>query len=411
MIYKYAHPEFFSDWEKPDLESLNGEIILYGAGRRGSVAAHCMERRGIDFICFCDSDKKKQGVTFCGHDVISPETLREKHHDAAILITTIHYYFVAEQLKKDGFARVFSCVSLFSEIDFTGYDLYSPEYMRRNIDQYFFALIDDQGPYISQVQVVTTMRCTMRCRECTSYIPYCKGPGENFDFRGIVRAVGRLSSIYEKIGNVMLYGGEPLLYKELPELIDIFCQNPQIEKVTVITNGTLIPSERLLTALSHPKIYMRVTDYGSLVKTKDQVIGLLKSRGIQTEITDFKFWNRTPTVENLSETSEQLRKKVLNCCGVTSTTTLIGGKLFFCNYSAFFDYFHALPDFGDNYVDLLDPDKTDEELKEKINRLRSMAKRGIPQKACRYCNFNNYDDNLLVGEQTKEVLEFMKIFE
>ena len=74
MIYKYAHPEFFSDWEKPDLESLNGEIILYGAGRRGSVAAHCLKNRRIDFICFCDSDEKKQGIPFCGHDVISPES-------------------------------------------------------------------------------------------------------------------------------------------------------------------------------------------------------------------------------------------------------------------------------------------------------------------------------------------------
>lgn len=410
MIYKYAHPEFFSDWAKPDLESLNGEIILYGAGRRGSVAAHCLEKRGIDFICFCDSDEKKQGVHFCGHDVVSPKDLREKHHDAAILITTNHYYYVAEQLKKEGFPHVFSCVSLFSEIDFTGYSLYAPEYMCRNIDQYFFTLIDNRISYIPQVQIVTTMRCTMRCKECTSYIPYCEGPGEDFDAQEIIRAIDRLLVVYEKIGTVLLYGGEPLLYKDLPLLIDAFCQNPQIEKVAVVTNGTVLPNERLLTALSHKKAYMRVTDYGPLVKKMDQVVDLLRSRGIPTEVTNFKFWNRTPTVENLNETPEQLYNKVQNCCTIANATTLIGGKLFFCNFSAFFDYFHALPDFGDNYVNLLDQSETNASLKEKIDKIRNMAKQGIPKKACRYCNFNTYNDDLPVGEQTREVLTFDRIF-
>ena len=136
MIYKFEHPEFFRDWERPDLDSLNGDIVLYGAGRRGSVAAHCLKQKGIEFICFCDSDSKKQNTEYCDHFVIPPEELEEKYKDKAVLITTNHYYSVYEKLKEAGFAKVYSCVSLFEEIDFDGYEMFSTEYQDRKNEQF-----------------------------------------------------------------------------------------------------------------------------------------------------------------------------------------------------------------------------------------------------------------------------------
>lgn len=107
---------------------------------------------------------------------------------------------------------MFSCVSLFQKIDFSGYTMYSTEYQARNIEQYFYTLIsakDNSISYISQVQLPITMRCTLRCKECNSYIPYCKGMAEEFDPKEMIMAIHKLLQGYKTIGNILLYGGEP----------------------------------------------------------------------------------------------------------------------------------------------------------------------------------------------------------
>lgn len=411
MKYQYAHPEFFQNWESPDLNKWNGKIVLYGAGRRGSVAAHCLSKKKIEFICFCDSDEKKQGKEYCNHKVITPDELAEKYSDMAVFITTNHFYAVAEELYKKGFQHVFSSVSLFLEIDFEGYDMYSEEYAIRNIDQYFYSFIHyDEGiSYIPQIQIPVTMRCTLRCKECNSYIPYVR-EAEDFKEESIVLAVDKLLTAYDRIGNVLLYGGEPLLYPSLDRLVNHFCTNSRIEKITVVTNGTILPNKSLQEEMKSNKVLVRISDYGKLSRKKEELLDLLKEAGIHTEITDFKYWNRNPTVDVLNETEEQLRKKVKNCCALANMITLIKGKIFFCGFSAFYDYFKAVPDFGDNYVDLLRSEVQGEKLRKKIENIRRMGKDGLPKQACRFCKFNNFEDDLLVAEQTNEHFEFKRIY-
>ncbi len=413
MIYEFEHPEFFSDWEKPNWDENNGKIILYGAGRRGSVAAHCLKKKKIEFAYFCDSDIKKVNQDYCGHKVISFDELIEKYRDYMILITTNHYHAVRERLMKYGVEKVFSCISLFQKIDFDGYTMYSPEYQARNIEQYFYTLVPSKNKeisYISQVQLPVTMRCTLRCKECNSYIPYCRGIAEEFDDEEMVAAVDKILLGYKTIGNVLLYGGEPFLHKDLYRLVDIFASNERIEKVTIVTNGTLLPDEKLLQVLRKSNVYVRISNYGELSRKINELIDIFQKNKINMEVTDFKVWNKNPTVDILNETQDELREKVKNCCSIAKALTIIKGKVFFCGFSAFYDYFKAVPDFGDNYVDLLNFKGTGEELRKEIDSKLEMSEDGLPKKTCRYCKFNNFEDNLPVAEQTTETLSFKEIF-
>lgn len=416
MKYQCKHPEFFKDWARPDLERENGNIVLYGAGKCGSVAAHCLEKKGIDFVCFCDTDEKKQHQEFCGHPVISPQELAEKYKDHTILISTIYYYVILEQLRQAGFEKVYSCVSLFENFDFEGYTMYEPEYQARTIDQYFFAL----GPsgrgcvsYIPQVQIPVTLRCTLRCRECSTYTPYCKQPAEDFDYNGIVQAMEKLMLGYDSVGNILLYGGEPLLYKDLYRLVDVFAQNPKIEKVTVVTNGTLLPDKRLLESFGRPKVLVRVSDYGPLSSKKDELISLLRDNEINLEVTEYNVrvkWTKTPTVDLLNETEEELREKVKHCCVTSKFLTLIRGKAFQCGFAAYMHYHKAVPDFSEDYVDLLNFTGTDFEMKKRIDALLQAAEEAVPMNLCKYCTFRKFEDDLPVAEQTTEHLQFKKVY-
>lgn len=410
MHYEYSHPEYFNEWEKPTENELNhNTVILYGAGRRGSVAAHCLKNKNIDFLCFCDSDEKKQGRSLYGKNVISIEELEAKYKDSTIIITTNHYQYVYEDLKNRGFDKVYSSVFLFLNIDFTGYSDYSVEYQKRNIDQYFYALASAGDGYIQQLQIPVTLRCTLRCKECNSYIPYHKERPQDFLYEDLVEAADKLIESSKHVGCVLLYGGEPLLHKRLGDLIDHFAEFDKVEKIYIVTNGTLSPSLELCEKMTNEKVTLRVSDYGELSKEKDNIIRLVKEYGIKLEVTDFLFWNKNPTVSDLRESDEELRVKVRNCCGIAKALTIIDGKVFFCGFSAFFHHFKALPDFGDNYIDLLQFNGSPLELRNKIKEYQKMPDDGLPKKACRYCKFNNFDDNLPVAEQTKEVLEFEKI--
>lgn len=411
MYYEYKHPELFEGWEKPEEEELKkNSVILYGAGRRGSVAAHCLKKRNIQFLCFCDSDEKKQGKEFYGKKVLSISELEEKYKESIIIITSNHYLYIYEDLKKRGFSKLYSSVFLFLKIDFDGYNDYSVEYQERNIEQYFYALAQNIDGYIPQIQVPITLRCTLRCKECNSYIPYQKEKPNDFEYEDIVQSLDKLLTSCDCLGSLLLYGGEPFLYERLADLLEYYCRNNKIEKVYVVTNGTIVPNMELCEKLSHEKVILRVSDYGSLSKRKEQIVELAKQYNIKLEITDFKVWNTNPTVANLQEDDEMLKRKVRNCCGIAKFLTVIDRKVFFCTYSAFFHYYKALPDFGDNYIDLSQFQGTAMELRKEIKNYQKMPDDGLPKMACRYCKFNNYEDDLPVAEQTKEILEFEKIY-
>lgn len=412
MKYRYAHPEFFKNWEAPDLLEDAIQIILYGAGRRGAVAAHCLKKKGIDFVCFCDSDEKKQGEVMYGYPVISPEELKKTYPDAMIIVTSIHYHFICRELQQEGFKKIYSSVFLFLEIDFDGFSYYSPEYMARNMNQYFYAMLDKYTgeSYLTQVQIPVTLRCTLRCKECNSYVPYATDP-QDFDADEILSSVEILLSAYGRIGNVMLYGGEPFIYGDLDKLIIKLSAMEGIEAVTVITNGTILPEGRLLNALKNSsKMLVRISDYGSLSRKKDELVALFEKHQIQLEVTDFKFWNKNPKIRILNETEEELRRKAANCCAIANMFTILAGKLFFCSFSAYHHYLKAVPDYGDNYVELLNSPKRDGVLREEIEKIRRMGIDGLPKKACRFCDFNNFEDNLPVAEQMTGLLRFDKVY-
>lgn len=413
MIYRYIHPELFADWETPDWDKYNGQFVLYGAGRRGAVAAHALKKRGVAFICFCDSDSALWGKTYCGHPVISPGQLRDQYHDKPILITTNHYYYLYDRLTQEGFSPVYSSVALFLEIDFENFsEGYSVEYMSRNTDQYFNSLLDGRvtkNKYLPDLMFLTTTRCTLRCKECTSYIPYVS-KAEDFDENIIVRTMDKLLTAYTAVGNVSLYGGEPLLYKPLARLIKAFDSRPQIELITVITNGTLLPDEELLQAMRSPKVRIRISDYGALSKRLDSLTSLLSDNSVKYELTRFGRWNLAPTVDILNESDEELREKVRNCCTVAKMPLCINGKMFFCGFSGYFDYFKAVPDFGDNYIHLLEFDGTGEALRRAIDEKFSMAIDGLPKQTCRFCKFNHLEQNLPVAEQTAQLRRFKKVW-
>lgn len=99
---------------------------------------------------------------------------------------------------------------------------------------------------INYARISVTDRCNLRCRYCMPANGVSKLPhGEILRFEEIFRVAETLACL--GIRKIRLTGGEPLLRRNLPNLIRALKSLPGIEIVTLTTNGVLL--ERLAPAL------------------------------------------------------------------------------------------------------------------------------------------------------------------
>ena len=96
---------------------------------------------------------------------------------------------------------------------------------------------------VHDLRVSVTDRCNFRCTYCMPREVYGR------DFAFLPRAelltfeeITRLAGIFASLGvrKLRLTGGEPLLRRDLPTLVGKLAQVPQIEDITLTTNGSLL---------------------------------------------------------------------------------------------------------------------------------------------------------------------------
>jgi len=134
-------------------------------------------------------------------------------------------------------------------------------------------LLDTLGRPLRDLRVSVTDRCNFRCRYCMPRERFGKDHAflpraELLTFEELARVVALLKGALRK---VRLTGGEPLLRKDLPELVALLQANAQLP-VALTTNGVLLPKlaaalaqaglERLTVSLDalEPAVFQAVTD-------------------------------------------------------------------------------------------------------------------------------------------------------
>lgn len=88
------------------------------------------------------------------------------------------------------------------------------------------------------LDVNITNRCTNRCANCSHAAPFSKTW-----WLDVNRLKEQLDAVapFLKVDMLHILGGEPLLHKDLPEIIRICAESKIGKDVIVITNGTLLP--------------------------------------------------------------------------------------------------------------------------------------------------------------------------
>src|SRR5271165_2799693 len=104
------------------------------------------------------------------------------------------------------------------------------------------ALTDRLGRPLRSLRVSVTDRCNLRCNYCMPEENYVWLPRQELlTFEEITRLVEIFTSL--GVEDVRLTGGEPLLRRDLPQLVRMLAANRRIRDLALTTNGVLFAEQ------------------------------------------------------------------------------------------------------------------------------------------------------------------------
>lgn len=216
-----------------------------------------------------------------------------------------------------------------------------------------------QKIYIGSLDVHLTTACTLRCKDCSHCIPYYKK--ENHHVMTLEEFQNELTIILknvDRIYNLLLLGGEPLLNKDLSEIIKYTEGQKQVKNILIVTNGTLLPSDKVIdTCKSSKKTSFLISNYSNNKGLNNDkvldLIQLLKTNDIKyTYESNAGDWRKQPEIklENSNIAIEKIQDTYAKC-SFKYCTLWSNGKIYPCAYAKYInDEKNGI--YNNNFIDL-----------------------------------------------------------
>jgi len=186
---------------------------------------------------------------------------------------------------------------------------------------------------MERVALTVSLICNLKCKLCSAYAPYTIEQ----KFPSLTTLKGYINQYFSIVDYVNLFtisGGEPLLYKQLPELIlELLKYIDKIGKIEIVSNGTIIPNEQLINSvqmLGEKFSRFLIDDYGKSLSTKtDEIDCVLKKNKLSYDIRSNNIekmhcggWVDFGSLEEIIHTPDET-EKVFHKCALSQ-------KMHFC---------------------------------------------------------------------------------
>jgi hypothetical protein len=155
-------------------------------------------------------------------------------------------------------------------------------------------------PAINRIEYITTSKCTLNCASCL-YFKAHFNPSAHYapeSLETFKSNIDKLLASVDFIWQFEILGGEPLLDKQLEDKIEYALSKKQIKFVFIITNCTILPSERLVGFMRNKKFGVSCSDYtkspNSTVKLYfDEWVETVKNNGGNLQAFPDYYWVTT----------------------------------------------------------------------------------------------------------------------
>ncbi len=293
------------------------KVYIYGAGIVGKRFLKSLQAFNFEAL-FIDSNKSKHSEKIDGVAVISLDDYLNNRNDGMIAIAVSGTF-------RDEIETLLQRNKLQHLIDYFFYEE--------------FAIVKayaDNTVWVDQCQISLTERCTLKCRNCAHACYAVDMKSEDMHFDEAVFSVDCFFKKVDFVSEFLLIGGEPLLYKDLDRIISYIGKQyrQKIGILSITTNGTLIPNDRVLCVSKEFQVLYRISNYSvalpEICKKHTALTEKLNVWGInyalgnpETEWMDYGLTG-LPRKESVEETL-----KLFDVCK-TPCREIRGSKYYYC---------------------------------------------------------------------------------
>lgn len=359
----------------------NQKIVIYGAGRYGELAYRGLEYLGLKPAYFVD--RSLCGTQYMGTDVISPDELGE-HLEDIILIASLNYFYemlsMVQALGNEYYYDIFELVKL--EYDESILSEYALD--EKKNEQKYLNIIENAGTHgliMSHCEIVLTECCTLKCRDCANLMQYYLHP-EKIDADEIIRDFSKFLDSIDLLLELRLLGGEPFIYKDINRIMEAFLNHEKIKRITVYTNSTVVPSEKMMECLKAEKVSVHMSDYGAVSNKIEKLKKVFEENGIQYYIHKYDKWYDLGGLYK-RDYSNKIEKTLYQNCLMAKCYTFYRGRFYLCPRAA---HGERLGAFKNKTNEVIDFTREECNIQEKKEALKRLLKNTECISACSYCD-------------------------
>lgn len=382
------------------------KIIIYGAGTCGEIALRGLEKYGLKPDFFCDRSLKHREMF--GIPVIEPKEL-PGYRDALILLASLNYFYemidMCNQLECRNYYDIEEIMKLHIPDEYLSFQAQDVLTNRARYIDVIHHGQDEDRLCIGKLEINVSEACSLKCKDCSYLMQYYQHP-ENADVEQMINTLDRLLAVVDRVSEFRLLGGEPFMNKDLYKIVEAYHDNKKVGIIDIHTNGTVIPSQKMLGSLKYDNVIVHISDYDVRTNKIDKLKLLFDQQGIRYFIRKYDAWKQYGAMKNRNY-SEQEVQKVFASCTSRNCYTLKGSKLFRCPRSAHATALNMIPDYPGDYIDVLNELISNEKLKMEIKKFLSS---NHYLEACRYCiNIGEEITEVQAAIQTDKPFEYLEV--
>lgn len=295
------------------------KIMVFGAGKVGYEIYRILKKYNI-FGGYIDNDETKRKYGFMGENVYSLESVANEKIFFVIAGSEKNSLEMERQLKMQGV------------INNKNYAM-ADEFRKRILPIIIFYQFGDL--YTNLAQICVTERCTLKCKKCAHACHMVDINSNDMAIEKAIESADNFFSCFDYVGEFVLIGGEPFLYKKLDELIEYIGMHyrDRIGLFSITTNGTIIPNSQLINVCIKHDVTIRISNYSktlpNLEKQYCRLYEVLRDvQCITWETDNQKSWFDYGFDHKIQKTIEETKKTFESCR--TMCREVNGDKYYYC---------------------------------------------------------------------------------
>ncbi|MFI3249380.1 MAG: radical SAM protein [Eubacteriales bacterium] len=299
------------NYEKEEIiEKISGcrakKLCIFGAGTNGKLFCEKFKKVQFEIDSFCDNNSELHGEFIHGFPCISLEILQQDKEETLVVVSPDESEGIVSLLKEKGFPFVV----LKDEINFYEY-------------------------YIENIELNIVNHCDLDCQFCSHFSSIA--PEYCVPFEALEKDIKRLRELaINRLLNVKIIGGEPLLHPELDKIMGMIRENLPKTQIQLVTNAVKL--------MKQPESFWLTCQKNDIVITPTKYPVSLDFEGMEKKAkkyqVKYRYYNNAEVVKTMWKSpldldgNQTLEKSYDICKSARYCGMLMEGKQYICPITA-----------------------------------------------------------------------------